>query len=720
MGVPDLSRVPEADLKALAAGNMAQVSEPTLRYLAGEPPQEVKLGPNPSVAGIAAQTAVNDLEGAAGTAATGILNIPHYAIAGVDNALQHIAGVQHPKSTDLLEVGSTPSERQFQHDLAASPLVQNPVSQAVIGKIAELRAAHPELADFLSDALGISGATAALRSMGPSIGAIAGNVADRAAAERAAQATIDPLVGRRPVTEADAGLRNQMGHPVATVLAGKSGQEALKLQNTALGNYIAGRDIGVTGPLFEPGVAADQTPFELAKVAPNSVYRRAATALGPSLTPATDPQFVADVSRALTTNPLLTTADTAESNLIKQMTRLADPNVNASGDEIVNALGALRQRGFKNAAADPEETQQLGMGQLRLADAVENYIGRHLPAGGDVDLPQLQAARVALAKIHSVEGAMRGANVDPRVLARFDAANPGVLTGGLKTLADFAAGNPSVVGLPNEVAYAPPSYGADLVGLPRAYLGDMQNLLSPRFWLGLTGVENQARRALTGRAADAFALADRQIPLRDDAVFAPREAPPGPSFGGLLTGPSMVNAGGGATTPSVLEELGLSPDVQAAGAAHPGAPRAVGTSPSPLADELLAGRPMGTVEPPPFGTSPPHSEFYPPGQITMGAMAAPAGAPGGISLADVLSTGIEQPRSEGLSLSPMGAPAGNGLPFGVPPELLAGDLSLAPEGGAAAGAPMPLGDLAAVASQGVPEGIVAGRPPALRPPRRPR
>lgn len=88
------------------------------------------------------------------------------------------------------------------------------------------------------------------------------------------------------------------------------------------------------------------------------------------------------------------------------------------------------------------------------------------------------------------------------------------------------------------------------------------------------------------------------------------------------------------------------------------------------------------------------------------APAAP-GRPGDIPLADLLSHGVEQPAPGGLSLAPGGAPAApGGIPFQVDPGHAAGGLELAPEAAAGAGEPR-LGDLAAVMSQGVPEGIMS-------------
>lgn len=89
--------------------------------------------------------------------------------------------------------------------------------------------------------------------------------------------------------------------------------------------------------------------------------------------------------------------------------------------------------------------------------------------------------------------------------------------------------------------------------------------------------------------------------------------------------------------------------------------------------------------------------------------AKPAGNPGDIPLADLLSHGVEQSPPAGLTAGPMGAPPAEGLPFTRNAAHEAGDLQLAPEGKEPS-----LGDLlsdlrdyAAVKSSNVPTGTMA-------------
>lgn len=111
-----------------------------------------------------------------------------------------------------------------------------------------------------------------------------------------------------------------------------------------------------------------------------------------------------------------------------------------------------------------------------------------------------------------------------------------------------------------------------------------------------------------------------------------------------------------------------------------------------------------TPQPPPGMTASPPTAPPP----------APAGRPGDIPLADLLSHGVEQSPPAGLSAGPMGAPAPQGIPFTRNAAHEAGGLELALEGKGEPSLADTLADLrdyAAVKSQGVPEGTMARTSP---------
>jgi hypothetical protein len=98
---------------------------------------------------------------------------------------------------------------------------------------------------------------------------------------------------------------------------------------------------------------------------------------------------------------------------------------------------------------------------------------------------------------------------------------------------------------------------------------------------------------------------------------------------------------------------------------------------------------------------------------------APAGRPGDIGFADLLSHGVEPSPPAGLSLAPEGAPPSGGLPFTRNAAHEAGDLSLDnSDSWFTGGAPKGLGnDLAGVMSSNVPAGTLARTPPRAGGPR---
>jgi hypothetical protein len=451
------------------------------------------------------------------------------------------------------------------------------------------------------------------------------------------------------------GFRNADANPIARDIAGGSGKDALTIHNQTVGNAIAGSEAGVaqSAKLGYPNVIA-------ARAAPNSVYDRVATAVpdGPLNDTAQNGILRAgqpEGGRVSQGSPVAQQQiETLRQQLLSQTNREGGQ---WTGQNWVNELRGLRQEGFGNVASEDVSNQQLGRAQLDMARAIEGHIGDSIPANANVSLQQFQDARQALAKNFAVQGALRGSHVDMGALARAQRADPELLTGGLKHIADFANDNPDVTGLASRI-YSPPSYTQDLMGVPGTHR--VENFLSPSFWSGAAGGQALARRVLTGSTPDAVAAMQSRFPGRGTGQFGPLEpAPPEPQGppAGLLPSPSMVNAGGGATTQNILNDLGLTPDVQAAGPQHPGVARLGAPQPGPV-----DRGPMPTLEfqgPQNYGglSLQPHS--LPP---------AAARRFGSAPLADLLSEGLERPATPGLTAGPMGAPAGEGLPFRVSPD----------------------------------------------------
>ena len=122
------------------------------------------------------------------------------------------------------------------------------------------------------------------------------------------------------------------------------------------------------------------------------------------------------------------------------------------GQYLLNTSRELRSRGYRYTMSQDAVTQDRGAAYLKLADAVDDEMGRRLPPNGPVSIADFKAARTGLAKIHVAESALEGPNYDASKLGRFDTKRPGVLTGGLKLVADVAKAHPLETGLGQKVA----------------------------------------------------------------------------------------------------------------------------------------------------------------------------------------------------------------------------------------------------------------------------
>jgi GNAT superfamily N-acetyltransferase len=392
-------------------------------------------------------------------------------------------------------------------------------------------------------------------------------------------------------------------------------------------------------------------------------------------------------------------------------TMLGQPNM--SKDDLFANISEARQRAKANWKSDDPDKNALGDAYSRVADAYENFVGRQ----PGVDLPAWQQARVQMAKNYLAQGALRGEHFNAQAYGRAMEQNPGMLTGNAAIVGHTANSLPASTGMGMAGALAPSAAGA----LAGEVAGQHFGVPGAGAIAGATAapLARAAIERFLTRGKPAAAAGTSTNPALsyffDHPAAAPPEEPLPPGIAGLLPAPSMVNAGGGATTSNILNDLGLTPDVQAAGAAHPGAPREpvpTGTSPEPrppMAEIPFQG-PQNWSPFAPGGAPAANAEdawFTGGGQPKVGNRLAPSGADrgGDISLADLLSHGVEQEPAAGLTAGPMGAPAAQGVPFRRDPGQLAGELSLADHFAPQQAANN--SDVAGVMSQGVPEDIAA-------------
>lgn len=660
----------------MAAGSIAGLppgfeleQQPTTKTL---PPGFEIETPPPAAASAPASTGVGDVVQGIGDAALSGASKLATSVVGAPIALINrlVAAAHGGNPQEAADAAHDFVNEHFGYDTRTPVGKQiGSVVQGALAPVGRSMAADTALLQKGGQALGIPAGEVhgALSELGD-IGGTAGIAAPLLGGARASAEAAALAAQNAPAAVTKYGFRTAEDSPIARNVAGSSGREALSGQNQMLGNTVLGAEAGIPH-----GTDLSYQALENGRAAPNAVYGRAAAALPDA---PLSPSAQSAVQSAGGTGQRITEGTPDAIDAINSLkSQLLAPDRTFTGNQVVNELRGLRQEGYVNAGSDDVSKQQLGRAQLDMARGLEQHVADTLPPDADVSLDQLQAARTALAKNHAVQGALRGSDVDMQAIGRIQRADPGLLTGPLADVADFANSNPEVSSLPGAGArYNPPGLARDAASV---------SLADPRTWAqALSGP--LARRILTGSPDAALEAAQTAPVAGAGGTFAPLPRNPGP--------------------------LALS--------APPG--RAF----EPHQPQLATGAPVQQSF---FGTG---ANELPP-QTTPGAGGpTPAGQGGQISLADLLSHGVEQPPPEELTAGPMGAPQAQGIPFSRNAGHEAGPLSLlddligpsaqaAPRQSSASAAPgeppqhPTLADLLQdlnqhpdVMSQGVPEGVM--------------
>ena len=363
---------------------------------------------------------------------------------------------------------------------------------------------------------------------------LAGGAADAAAAA--------------PAAEAPFGMQTGEGSPIARNVAGPSAMPAVAAHNQGIADQRLGAQVGATpGPLG--GTLPDGRPvLEGAKDVPNAVYKRVAKNLPTApLSPAAE-----KIAQSVGTNDLNVHSPDTQAMIEAQKQRLLSGPL--TGDQAVDAERALRYNGFKNQGLQDPENQALGSAQLKLSDAVHQHMQDTLPLNADVSMDQLAQARQSLAQIHTLQGALKGNNVNLQGLAKVHRDNPGLLTGDMAQIADFADKHPEVTGLPsNEERFNPSGVVKDVASID---LKSPQSYLQPFFGA-------LARRSLTGAK-----VAPTTSGLGNDLAPIDRtpQAPPGMTAGPMGVPPAAAGQPGQIPLAELLAhgvEQGPSPGLSA-------------------------------------------------------------------------------------------------------------------------------------------------------------
>ncbi len=567
MPTPDMSALPAADLQAIARGDMSSVSEPSLHYLAGTQMPIPKMKPNTGLAG----TAGNVIE-AAMTPLDALASATSHIASGVMDPMLGLGARVHA----LLRGEDPDAAAAAVHKWVAGPGTYHAVTAG--GKTA-------------------GNATTSLLGTAMTPFNAAGNA-------------IDSATGHDPILENAAGGVSDVLGTAATVIPGASA-----LMDAARAPVANAANVAKTGAEVaeQAGYKGLQSRQDLALPGPQSITNKlGADDAGMPTGQAVNAQTVSDrlgvvgkqynaAGAQLPTVPITGDAASAIQNAgsaqrITKGTPAAANNLQAlkdqllagpvTGPQVVKELQALRQEGYTQLGSDDISAQLEGHARLQMADALDQHIEDNLPPDSGVNLPQ---TRTDYAKASQLLASLKGGeNIDPAVYGRILAKDPDLLTGNAKIIAQVHQALPAAppFGVERGLVHGAGAVGGAVAshmlgGSPGMDVaaGAGASVAAPYITRMLHNMFSGGDLEAAGSTATNPALSYHFNPGEDLPEGWNRSAPtPPPQRQPLLLGhdapPPTVNAGGGAATNSILDQLGLTSDVQQAGAMHPGAPNA--------------------------------------------------------------------------------------------------------------------------------------------------
>jgi hypothetical protein len=245
-----------------------------------------------------------------------------------------------------------------------------------------------------------------------------------------------------------------IGRTVESLMGHAKLERNLSRPNAATVTRLAGREIGINGPVTRASVQA-------AKAAPNAVYAQVARLGNVPVDDAFRQQIAGISNPGAGSFAFDTPADIA---LLKEGYG-ALQNFDA-GDAVAKVRQLRRDAGANiNARYNPGQ-QALGHAQQAVADAIEGQLDRHVAAtGGPSDLlSRYRDARTQLAKINTVSQALKagkGQSVSALNLAKqLDRGAP--LSGNLRTIAQAAQHFPRALQDLHKIRDAGPLSALDL------------------------------------------------------------------------------------------------------------------------------------------------------------------------------------------------------------------------------------------------------------------
>lgn len=338
-------------------------------------------------------------------------------------------------------------------------------------------------------------------------------------------------------------------------------------------NAYAAKELGIT-EITPQGLAFAKNPH-------NAVFNEVAQSL-PTLRTDWELGNAADaIGAARRTNPLLKTSSAVEEVRDRLLTMEQIPTQKA-----LDAIRSYRQdasRLYRQAdmgSGDVVAAEQAAEAYKAAANALEDAIERQAGVLNPDLVPRLKEARTALAKIHNVEDALDGVNVDPQKLVKASDRYP--LSGYLKEIADVARDFPDTM------------KSATGVSLPSQ--SEVGSIWSPHLFARRHAGRGQGPALLRDEFQNRFGRAD---PTYDPRPAPPPRAappisdytPPDPNLpGGADVGPPTQGGGGGLAATGLADDFEiLQPAEMRVGDLTAETPPMGGSLPGGLADDIVAG-----------------------------------------------------------------------------------------------------------------------------------
>jgi hypothetical protein len=234
-----------------------------------------------------------------------------------------------------------------------------------------------------------------------------------------------------------------VGQRAAASFGGKAALPAEgSLKNQAITQRLVAEDLGLP-----PGEYLTPATIKTARTAANSAYQSLRNLTNSAGKPfginlARDAVYLTDL-RGLTAKARSGVTGHIPAGLKTLIDRYSKPQTSANVGALMDDIAALREEARVNfKSANPDLS--LARTQRGIADALEGTLERQVASRYPQLVGAWRAARTQLAKLHAVEDAMVGAEIDGRLLAKAR-EHGALLTGNMAKIADVAEVAPQMM-----------------------------------------------------------------------------------------------------------------------------------------------------------------------------------------------------------------------------------------------------------------------------------